>query len=77
MQPIGAFVRVQFEGEIQEFDRYISFLEYQDSAFCDAAGIPDDQIFFYLGDEGELKERMAKSPEGFTVIGYQLAFREV
>lgn len=77
MQPIGAFVRIQFDGETQEFNKYISFLEYQDNAFCDAAGIPDDQIFFYFGDENALKTRMAKSPEGFTVIGYQLAFREV
>lgn len=77
MQPIGAFVQIQFDGESQKHDRYISFLSYQDGAYCDAAGIPDDQIFFYLGNEEELKLRMQSSPEEFTVIGYQLAFREV
>lgn len=76
MQPIGAFVNIQFDGENETLERYISFLDYKDEAFCDAAGIPDDDIFFYMGSEQELTEYMDSAKHEFEIIGYQLAFKE-
>ena len=76
MQPIGAYVEIVFDGEFEVRDRYISFLDYIDDVYCDAAGIPDDQIFYYMGDETELKKYMELAQSEFKIIGYQLAFKE-
>jgi hypothetical protein len=59
-QPIGAIVTYCYEGDGDEFEGYVSFLEYDEDADTDSSGKPDDKVFMYYNSLAELEAAVWK-----------------
>lgn len=69
---IGANAVVKWIDEDEPFGAYFSFGAETDD--IDEFGIPDDEIFFYAGNEEWLKELMVPCGEDFIVLSYELVY---
>ena len=83
MKAIGATVRYYWgdetfhpETERQFHTSYISFGEQDDEeAEFDSFGIPDDEIFFYVKDEQELKDYMEYPTQEWILSSYEIVYQ--
>ena len=83
MKAIGAKVEywwgdetVHPEAERQFHTSYISFGGQDDEeAEFDSFGIPDDEIFFYVKDEQELKDYMEYPTQEWILSSYEIVYQ--
>lgn len=82
MNPIGAYVNIEFDDGEQVDGYYISFGTYRedeedaDEGLADNWGVPDSRIFYYAPEgEAELIELMKPNKwNDFKVLSYELAY---
>ena len=67
-KPIGASITYIYSSNpSEEYEGYVSFGEYIESANADSYGVDDDAIFYYAQSVEELQGMVGKEWQGGTI----------